>query len=122
MVSAPAFTPTSSCFNSYNPAFRSTSWVAAGVDPVWHPSGIFQVRGSLNCFVAARRIVQDPLTYEARYASAWFDTPRFFGEVRAMLTTPYAMLSAWCNYMSFPARNWNAGISLGLFYMAPGFL
>lgn len=121
MVSAPAFTPTPSSFNAYNPAFRANSWAAAGVSPVWHPSGVFQVRGTFDCFMAARRILEDPLTLRPRYGG-WFDSPRFFGEIDAMLTTPYATLGAFCNYTSYPAHNWSVGISLGLFHLAPGFL
>lgn len=122
LVLAPAFTPTASSFNAYNPAFRANSWVAGGVNPVWHPTSNLQLRGTFNCFVPARKIIRD---HENPYLPAygrWFDSPQFYGEIQAVLTTPFAALSAYVNYQSYPGCNWNAGISLGLFHLAPSFL
>lgn len=122
LVVAPAYTPTASSFNAYNPAFRANSWVAGGVNPVWHPTGSLQIRGTFNCFVPARKIIRDiDNPFLPRYGS-WFDSPQFFGEIQAVITTPFAALSAYVNYQSFPGCNWNAGISLGLFHLAPSFL
>lgn len=122
LVVAPAYTPTASSFNAYNPAFRANSWVAGGINPVWHPTGTLQLRGTINCFVPARKIIRDiDNPYLPRYG-AWFDSPQFFGEIQAVITTPFAALSAYVNYQSYPGCNWNAGISLGLFHLAPSFL
>ncbi len=122
LVMAPAFTPTASSFNAYNPAFRGNSWVAGGVNPVWHPTSNLQLRGTFNCFVPARKIIRDTDNpYLPRYGR-WFDSPQFYGEIQAVLTTPFAALTAYVNYQSYPGCNWNAGISLGLFHLAPSFL
>ena len=122
LVMAPAFTPTASSFNAYNPAFRANSWVAGGVNPVWHPTSNLQLRGTFNCFVPARKIIRDTDNpYLPRYGH-WFDSPQFYGEIQAVLTTPFAALTAYVNYQSYPGCNWNAGISLGLFHLAPTFL
>lgn len=122
LVMAPAFTPTASSFNAYNPAFRANSWVAGGVNPVWHPTSNLQLRGTFNCFVPARKIIRDTDNpYLPRYGR-WFDSPQFYGEIQAVLTTPFAALTAYVNYQSYPGCNWNAGISLGLFHLAPTFL
>lgn len=122
LVMAPAFTPTASSFNAYNPAFRANSWVAGGVNPVWHPTSNLQLRGTFNCFVPARKIIRDADNpYLPRYGR-WFDSPQFYGEIQAVLTTPFAALTAYVNYQSYPGCNWNAGISLGLFHLAPSFL
>lgn len=122
LVMAPAFTPTASSFNAYNPAFRANSWVAGGVNPVWHPTSNLQLRGTFNCFVPARKIIRDTDNpYLPRYG-CWFDSPQFYGEIQAVLTTPFAALTAYVNYQSYPGCNWNAGISLGLFHLAPSFL
>lgn len=122
LVMAPAFTPTASSFNAYNPAFRANSWVAGGVNPVWHPTSNLQLRGTFNCFVPARKIIRDADNpYLPRYGR-WFDSPQFYGEIQAVLTTPFAALTAYVNYQSYPGCNWNAGISLGLFHLAPTFL
>lgn len=122
LVMAPAFTPTASSFNAYNPAFRANSWVAGGVNPVWHPTSNLQLRGTFNCFVPARKIIRDTDNpYLPRYGR-WFDSPQFYGEIQAVLTTPFAALTAYVNYQSYPGCNWNAGISLGLFHLAPSFL
>ncbi len=122
LVMAPAFTPTASSFNAYNPAFRANSWVAGGVNPVWHPTSNLHPRGTFNCFVPARKIIRDADNpYLPRYGR-WFDSPQFYGEIQAVLTTPFAALTAYVNYQSYPGCNWNAGISLGLFHLAPSFL
>lgn len=121
MVSAPTFTPTASCYSSYNPGFRANSWVAAGLDPVWHPSSIFQVRGSFNCFLPTREIMAESDNLKPYYGS-WFSSPKFFGEIRAMLTNPYTILSAWGNYKSSPTGIWSAGLSIGVFVLPPNFL
>lgn len=121
MVSAPAFYPTPSSYNAYNPGFRANSWLAGGVVPVWHPSSVFQIKGSFNCFAAARRIEEEPLSFKPYYAG-WFDSPKFFGEVSAVITTPFAAITGWVNYQSYPAHNWNCGLSLGFFRLVPRFL
>lgn len=49
---------------------------------------------------------------------AWFRHPEFIGELDAVYNLPFASVSGYVNYLTFPARNWNAGISFGLYFTA----
>lgn len=121
IVGASAFNPTPSSYNAFNPAFRANSYVTAGVVPVWNVSGLLQLRLSMHAFMPFRRIGIDPSSGYACYGR-WFSDPEFFGELAAVYSFPFASLSAYCNYMSYPARNWNVGVSFGIFILAPEFL
>lgn len=121
IVNAPAFHPTPSSYNAFNPAFRANSFVAAGVIPVWSPRESLQLRGEFHCFLPYKRIMVAADGYSARYGHA-FSNPRFFGEVALIYNFPFASLSFYGNYQSYPARNWNCGLSFGLFILAPKFL
>lgn len=118
IVEAPAFNPTPSSYNSFNTAFHANSFVAAGVVPVWMMSEIIQARCALYGFMPFRRIEEADGGFSARYGR-WFADPQFFGELSVSATLPFATISAYVNYASYPARNWNCGISFGLFFLAP---
>lgn len=120
IVMAPAFNPTPSSYNSFNPAFRANSFVTAGIVPIWKMTSTVQVRGTFNAFLPYRKIIELP-DLRAGYAKA-FSHAEFFGEAAIAVTLPFTTLSAYANYMSYPARNWNFGISLGIFILAPKFL
>lgn len=120
VVMAPAFYSTPSSYNSFNPAFRANSYVTAGIVPVWKLTSTASVRGTFNCFLPMRKILENP-DGSARYGR-WFSNPQFTGEVAVALTFPFATLSAYANYSTYPLRNWNFGLSLGLFVLAPRFL
>ena len=120
LVMAPSYTPTPSTYNSFNPALRANSFVTASMVPIWKISSSVQLRTTLCAFMPYRRILENP-DGTARYGRR-FDTAHFFGESALAFTLPFATLSAYANYCSYPARNWNFGISLGLFVLAPRFL
>ncbi|MCM1117105.1 MAG: patatin-like phospholipase family protein [Pseudoflavonifractor sp.] len=120
IVTASAFNPTPSSYNAFNPAFRADSYVTAGLIPVWKMSELIQVRGTFHCFLPFRRIEEGP-DHDAVYGR-WFHNPRFFGEAAAIVNLPFAAVTAYANYMSYPSRNWNFGLSLGIFILAPKFL
>lgn len=120
IVNAPAFYPTASSHNAFNPAFRANSFLAAGVVPVWRLTQAASIRGSFNAFVPLRKIMEGP-DYRAYYGK-WLHDAAFFGELAAVYTLPFASVSAYVNYQSYPARNWNCGLSLGLFFQTPQYL
>ena len=120
IVCAPSFNPTASSYNSFNPAFRANSYVTAGIVPIWKITSSLQLRGTFHAFMPYKKILERP-DATAYYAKA-FSNPEFFGEAAFAFTLPFATLSAYANYASYPARNWNFGISLGLFVLAPKFL
>lgn len=120
IVAASAFNPTPASYNSFNPAFRANSYATAGVVPVWKMAEMLQLRGTFHAFVPWRRILATGTggaVYGERMSGA-----EFFGELAAVYTFPFASLSVYGNYMSYPARNWNCGVAFGLFFLAPGFM
>lgn len=121
IVQAPVYAPVISCYNAFNPAFRANSYVAAGFKPIFKISDNLQLRSQFHCFLPMRRIYENPIDYTPYYGK-WFSDPEFIGEVSAVLTLPFASLSAYANYMSFPSDNWNFGFSLGHFFIAPKFI
>lgn len=121
IVNAPAFLPTPSSYNAFNPAFRANSFVAAGLVPVWSPRESLQLRGDFHCFLPYKKIIEAPDGYSSRYGHV-FSNPQFFGELAVVYNFPFASLSFYGNYQSYPARNWNCGLSFGLFFLAPRFL
>ena len=46
----------------------------------------------------------------------------YMGEAALIYNFSFASLSIYGNYLSYPARNWNFGISFGLLFTAPRFL
>ncbi|MBD5341101.1 MAG: patatin-like phospholipase family protein [Bacteroides sp.] len=119
LIHAAAFAPTPSTQNYFNEAFRSDNYVAAGLIPVWNPVGKLQLRGDFYAYSPIRNLV--PAGATARY-SGWFRRAEFIGEVAAVYNFPFASLSIYGNYLSYPARNWNFGINFGLLFSAPKLL
>lgn len=120
IIDAPSFRPTPSCYNSFNTGFRANSWVAPGIIPVWKVSQMFQFRGNFHAFLPLRKI-EEGENHSARYGR-WFANPEFFGEVAAVLSLPFASVTAYGNYQTTPSHSWNCGISFGIFLQAPKFL
>lgn len=120
IVEASAFYPTPACYNAFNPAFRARSYMTAGVLPIWKMRDNLQLRGECHLFMPMRKILDDE---DSRpYYGKWLSDPEFFGELSIVYNLPFASLNLYGNYMSYPARNWNFGISFGLFFLAPRFL
>lgn len=120
VVQAPAFTPVPSTRNYFNEAFRSNSYAAAGVMPVWAISDNLQLRTEFYAFAPLHKVVED-VDHTPRY-SGWIDGLDYIGEVAAVYIFPFASLSIYCNYLSYPAGNWNFGINFGMLLHAPKFL
>ena len=120
MIHAPAFAPTPSTRNYFNPGFRSTNYLAAGVSPIWQPFNHAQIRGDFFAFSAARYINHDATGMA--YYDGWFKKTNFIGEVAAIYNFPFSSLSVYVNYLSTPKHNWNFGINFGLFFQAPKLL
>lgn len=121
IVAAPAFYPSPSSYNAFNPAFRANSYVTAGIKPVWKISSTLQLRGNFHGFLPVRRIEPGEAGELPHYGD-WFSNPEFFGEISGVVSLPFAAVSVYGNYMSSPARNWNFGLSIGFFMLAPKFL
>lgn len=116
LVHAPAFAPTPSTKNYFNPAFRADNYIACGVMPIWNPAQKFQVRGDFYFYSPIKNLVR---TDSGCAYKGWFKKAEFIGEVAAVYNFKFASLSLYCNYLTSPAKNWNFGINLGLLFQAP---
>lgn len=118
LVHSPAFAPTPSTKNYFNMAFRAENYVAIGVVPIWTPVQKLQIRGDFYYYSPIRHLVPDGRG--CRY-NGWFRKSEFIGELAAVYNFKFASLSLYCNYLTYPARNWNFGLNLGLLFQAPKF-
>lgn len=120
LVHAAAFGPTPSTRNYYNEAFRSDNYIAAGISPMWTPVKRAQLRGDFFVYSKIRDLVdrgQLPTVY-----GKWFHRTDFIGEIAAVYNFPFASLSVYVNYLSYPRNNWNFGINFGMYFQAPKLL
>ncbi len=117
MIHAAAFEPTPSTQNYFNEAFRSDNYVAVGLMPVWTPAKLLQLRGDFYAYSKTRALKN--LGNETAQYGGWFERVDFIGEVAAVINFPFASLSLYVNYLSYPAKNWNFGLNLGLNFGAP---
>lgn len=120
IIHSPAFAPTPSTKNYFNPGFRAPSYVAAGIMPIWMPFSRAQLRGDFYAFVPARN-VSHTADGMAKY-DGWFHKSQFLGEIAAVYNFPFASFSVYVNYMTSPKNSWNFGINFGLFFQAPKIL
>ncbi|MCH5229705.1 MAG: patatin-like phospholipase family protein [Muribaculaceae bacterium] len=120
MIHSPAFAPTPSTKNYFNPGFRSPSYVAAGLIPIWMPFNHAQLRGDFFAFSPVRHVGEN--TSGMAYFDGWFKKPQFIGELAAVYNFPFASLSFYVNYLTSPKNSWNFGINFGLFFQAPKLL
>lgn len=118
IVNAPGFNPTPAADNTFNPAFRANSFIAVGAVPVWIINDNLQLRGNFHMFQPIRRIQLDRESGRPYYGKA-FARRYAYCEVAGAYTFRFATLSVWGNYQSYPARNWNVGVSFGLYFLAP---
>lgn len=121
IVSAPAYTPTPASDNTFNPAFRANSYIAAAIVPIYRYNDNLSARIFCSGFMPIRKIVENP-DGSASYGSHYFHHPDFYGEADVSYKLPFATLTAYANYSSSPVGNWNVGISFGVYLLAPSFL
>lgn len=120
IVQAPAFSPTPATQNYFNPDFRSNSFIAAGILPIFKPIDNLQLRTEFYAFAPFRQI-KEGTNHRAFYGN-WFSHLSYMGEAAAIYTFSFASLSIYGNYLSYPSHNWNFGISFGLLFTAPKYL
>lgn len=117
--SAPAYSPTPASTNTFNPAFRANSFLAATVVPVYKFNSSLSARFSASVFAPLRGIREgDGGT--ARFGRC-FDSTEFFGELNLVYSLPFGNIAGYCNYSSSPGK-FHGGISFGIYLPAPSFL
>ena len=120
IVQAPAFCPTPSSKNYFNPEFRANSYLAGGIVPLIKLSDKFQFRTEFYAFSPLRKITENA-ELKAEYGQ-WFDHLSYMGEASVVYNLSFASFSIYGNYLSYPSKNWNFGVSFGLLFTAPKFL
>ena len=120
LIQAPAFTPTPHSKTIFNPAFRSTQYLAAGVIPIWKILNKLQFRNEFYVFAPFRQIYEGENMVP--YYGKAFTKYHFMGESSLVLDLSFASISLYANYYDYPARNWNFGINIGLLVFSPKFL
>lgn len=117
--SAPAYSPTPASTNTFNPALRANSFLAATVVPVYKFNSSLSARFSASVFAPLRGIREgDGGT--ARFGRC-FDSTEFFGELNLVYALPFGNIAGYCNYSSSPGK-FHGGISFGIYLPAPSFL
>ena len=122
IVQAPAFTPTPHSKTVFNEAFRANQYVAAGVIPIWHIVKNLQLRGDFYCFTPFFKIEQSPSNNERAVYGKFMRNPEFMGEITIAYNLPFASISMFTNYYSYPKKNWNFGINFGILMYNPKFV
>ncbi len=120
IVDAPAYYPTVSSYTVFDPELRSYNFAAASIIPVWKLNDMLQVRTTVSGFLPIRRIERG--ADGSAQHGPWLSTPIFTGELAAVLSLPFANISAYGRYTDTDAGRWNFGISLGFYIQAPRFL
>ncbi len=118
---APAFTPSASFSNVFTSGFRANSYGAIGVIPIWKLGSMFQLRGNFDMFMPLRPIRENKTDHTAYYGD-YLSNVEFFGQLEAVMTLPFANVSAYTHYSTVPGGKWNFGLTFGLFLQAPKFL
>ena len=120
IVQAPAFSPTPATRNYFNPEFRANSYIAGGLIPLIKISDSFQFRTEFYAFAPFRKILENN-SLKAEYGK-WFNSLSYMGEASLVYNMSFASFSIYENYLSYPSKNWNFGVSFGVLFTAPKFL
>ena len=121
IVQAPGFTPTPHSQMVFNEGFHANQYIAGGVMPIYKVLKNMQLRGEFYAFSPFRKILRDD-DYSAKYADGYFTHIEFLGEISLVYKLPFATLSAFANYYTYPSNNWNFGFALGFLLYNPRFL
>ena len=111
MMQAGTFAPTPHSKLIYNEAFRANQYGGFGIKPIVHLGKIIHLRTELYGFIPIFPIKQDENTNP--YYGKSFSNVEFLGESSLILKLPFGSVSAYVNYYSSPAREWNVGLSIG---------
>lgn len=117
LVNAPAFHPTASSYNLFNPNLRANQFVTLGVVPVYKLNDRLSLRGTVHGFVPVREIARS-VDGSAHYGR-WFGRCDWFAEAAVVIRFPFATLTAYADYQTTPGNKWTVGLSFGKFFLAP---
>lgn len=119
IATAEEFYPTPASYNTFNPNLRAFSYVTAGIVPVYKIIDNLQIRATAHCFMPFRAIKKKEFGI-AGYGG-WFADPSVYVQLAGVYNFPFASLSIYTDYTNSTSNKWSAGISFGLFFLAPKF-
>ncbi len=111
MMQAGVFAPTPHSQITYNDAFRANQFIGAGIRPIFTINSVLQARTEFYGFCPIFPIRKDNLS-KATYGKL-FSKNEFMGQISLVVKLPFGAISLYTNYYSSPAKNWNAGLTLG---------
>lgn len=111
MMQAGVFAPTPHSQITYNDAFRANQFIGIGIRPIFIINSVLQARAELYEFSPIFPIKRDD-TNKAIYGKL-FSKNEFMGQFSFVIKLPFGAISLYTNYYSSPAKNWNAGLTLG---------
>lgn len=120
MMQASAFAPTPCMTFIYNSFFRSDTYAAAGLIPIYNISPVFHIRIEGYVFVPLRPVVQMPdggATY-----GGWLSSWGHIEELSVVGRFSTVVASAYLHHNSSPQNPWSVGISLGWQLQSPRFI
>jgi NTE family protein len=120
IIQAPAFTPTPHSQISFNESLRANEYLAGGVIPIWKLSSMFYLRGDVYAFLPIHKIGKN--TYNKPFYGNTFRDVTYIAELSSILQLPFASISLYANYYSYPKNNWNFGLNIGYLIFAPKFI
>lgn len=119
IATAEEFYPTPSSHNTFSTNLRAYSYATAGIIPIVKLSDNMQIRGAAHCFMPFRAIKKGE--YGIAKFGKWFSDPSVFVEVAGVYNFPFASICLYGDYTNGSHNKWSAGISFGLFFLAPRF-
>lgn len=111
MMQAQAFAPTPSMTFTYNSFFRSDTYAAAGLMPLYNLSSIFHVRMEGYIFVPLRPVLAQP-DGSAAYGP-WLSRFGHIEELSVVGRFSTIVASAYLHHDNSPQNPWTFGISIG---------
>lgn len=111
MMHAGEFAPTPHSKLTYNEAFRSNQYIAAGIKPIYVINDMFQFRTEFYGFMPIFPISRNALN--KAYYGKTFSRFEYMGEISVVCHLPFGAISAYLNHYSSPRREWNIGLTIG---------
>ena len=122
IIRAASFTPTPHSQISFNEAFHSDSYLAAGAIPVVKIFDRLHFRFEAYGFVPLQGIKKEIVdgTVSARYRN-YFSSFQCMGEAALVYQLPFVSVSLYANGYSYPKNNFNVGLNIGYILFNSGF-
>ncbi len=121
IIQAPSFRPTPHSRTVFNDAFSANCFVAAGVKPIYKITSSLQLRNETYAFLPYQTIYRKA-DNTAAYSDP-FTAFHFMSETSLVFNVfDVAFVSAFVNYYSSAASQWNFGINIGCLLFNERFL